>query len=754
MRPSTSSAAPLAVLLALVAASVASASTAAAAKVHVEKRGGPAPSPAAVPRAANAAASSPPRDGRLLQWWVDAFNPSPSGNNGNENRPNPEPTRPPPTRPPPTLPTGGNNLQDRGDEPDWKLGRCEGDCDRNNDCQGDLVCFRPDDPKDFVWGCDGDPDSDVNYCIDASDIPPTAAPTVSPSPTAVPTMSPTTGAPTASPTLTPSSSPTVPEKLYMMLDPITVKMTFPDMLEVSNTKKDQRIVEGYLKDIVSQMYRRDFPTKVNKFFWEAEIDVVSVGGYDDEDGTTNNNNRRLASRFSHRRVQEDVTTTGINVHSYEVSGEAAFIDVPDTVLPTREELRSGMANVLNANALYKELTATDHPILGSVQSLDVTWADGNTSMSSSGGDSKGTTQKVFGAILFVIIVVAIGWILYVLRKRKKEGREVWTLKGFIPGYKGKESLSSSVSSQSDDDKEKSKSLFGNNPDKNDKKRKNAADTTMDISADDIEEQGTPPAAPAAATGASPTAKERWAGVAKSSRELWRSVSGGGGMSPQASAFSQDTAADQDVLPSGASEMVSSVDIAVTDTEGGASLKSGTTATGSEFSFTKVGASGTTKGQYKSADGSSGSVYSLPKNYGTSPSDIGDASIDVSVCASDDGSRSGRVSAIASRPLGSVLEADDEGHDTTSTEIESGATPSEAGNGADTHLADMAALMQRTVEKGNNNSSEYLPGGLVAVSSTHDEIDTVELINDNASMISGVTACTGEILAGSTNAPKK
>lgn len=542
-----------------------------------------------------------------------------------------------------------------------------------------------------------------------------------------------------------------------MLDPITVEMTFPDMLEVPNTKKDQRIVESYLTDIISQMYRKDFPTKVNKFFWEAELDVVSVGGYDDEDGTNNNNNRRLASRFSRRRAQEDVTTTGINVRSYEVSGEAAFIDVPDTVLPTREELRSGMANVLNANALYKELTDTDHPILGSVQSLEVTWADGNTSMSSSSG-SKGTTQKVFGAILFVIVVVAIVWIVYVLRKRKKEGREVWTLKGFIPGYKGKESSSSSVSSQSDD-KEKSTSLFGSNPDKNEKKRKNAADTTMDISADDIEEQGAAPVAPAAATGASPTAKERWVAVAKSSRELWRSVSGGGGMSSQANAFSQDTATDQDVLPSGASEIVSSVDIAGTDTEGGASLKSGTTATGSEFSFTKVGASGRTKSQYKSADGSSGSVYSLPKNYGTSPSDIGDASIDVSVCASDDGSRTDRVSAIGpdvvdSRPLGSVLEADDEGHDTTSTEIESGTTPSQAGNGADTHLADMAALMRRTVEKGNNNSSDYLPGGLIAVSSTHDEIDTVELINDNASMISGVTACTGEILAGSTNAPKK
>ena len=62
-----------------------------------------------------------------LWLWEPAPAPAPA--------PAPDPTPPPPTRrptaPPPTLPTGGNFINYIDKEPDWLLGKCEGDCDRD-----------------------------------------------------------------------------------------------------------------------------------------------------------------------------------------------------------------------------------------------------------------------------------------------------------------------------------------------------------------------------------------------------------------------------------------------------------------------------------------------------------------------------------------------------------------------------------------------------------------------------------------------
>lgn len=50
-----------------------------------------------------------------------------------EPAPGPAPTVPVPvpTVPPPTLPTGSNRLVYIDREPEWKLGKCEGDCDKD-----------------------------------------------------------------------------------------------------------------------------------------------------------------------------------------------------------------------------------------------------------------------------------------------------------------------------------------------------------------------------------------------------------------------------------------------------------------------------------------------------------------------------------------------------------------------------------------------------------------------------------------------
>ena len=65
---------------------------------------------------------------RRTQWWAEALGAGDVGGGGGGNdRPVPRPTNPPPT-----LPTGGDYLQFVDREPNFRLGRCEGDCDKDS----------------------------------------------------------------------------------------------------------------------------------------------------------------------------------------------------------------------------------------------------------------------------------------------------------------------------------------------------------------------------------------------------------------------------------------------------------------------------------------------------------------------------------------------------------------------------------------------------------------------------------------------
>jgi hypothetical protein len=57
---------------------------------------------------------------------------------------------------------GNNGSPESG----FPLGECEGDCDRNSDCEGDLICHQRS-AHEAVPGCDGgkDDSSDTDYCI-------------------------------------------------------------------------------------------------------------------------------------------------------------------------------------------------------------------------------------------------------------------------------------------------------------------------------------------------------------------------------------------------------------------------------------------------------------------------------------------------------------------------------------------------------------------------------------------------------------
>jgi len=96
----------------------------------------------------------------------------------------------------------------------YPLGECEGDCDKNRDCAGDLICFQRE-TTEKVPGClGGETDSrGTDYCIrsDATIVtarPTTAPPTISPMPTLKPTTARPSPLPTPAPTPVPTPIPT------------------------------------------------------------------------------------------------------------------------------------------------------------------------------------------------------------------------------------------------------------------------------------------------------------------------------------------------------------------------------------------------------------------------------------------------------------------------------------------------------------------------------------------------------------------
>lgn len=94
----------------------------------------------------------------------------------------------------------------RGSDPSFILNQCEGDCDSDSDCAGNLICFEKDlGDSSVVPGCQGQDSTRNDYCIDPADLNP---PPTTPPPTAPPqalTSPPQTTSPTA-----PPPSPTAP----------------------------------------------------------------------------------------------------------------------------------------------------------------------------------------------------------------------------------------------------------------------------------------------------------------------------------------------------------------------------------------------------------------------------------------------------------------------------------------------------------------------------------------------------------------
>ena len=65
----------------------------------------------------------------------------------------------------------GRSLLDfKGVDPSYDLGRCQGDCDNDHHCAGDLVCYqRGMNQGADVPGCTGADNSRTDYCVDLCD---------------------------------------------------------------------------------------------------------------------------------------------------------------------------------------------------------------------------------------------------------------------------------------------------------------------------------------------------------------------------------------------------------------------------------------------------------------------------------------------------------------------------------------------------------------------------------------------------------
>ena len=143
---------------------------------------------------------------------LDGGSPNPSPSNQPTPAPVPQPTdapQPAPTRNPtpapvpvPTIapipsPTPAPNPGPGGPQPNLRfygvtppssvrpLGVCEGDCDRDSDCQGNLICFQRSGGEP-VPGCTGSDNSRTDYCISPDGSVPTPTPPSPPPPTPSP----------------------------------------------------------------------------------------------------------------------------------------------------------------------------------------------------------------------------------------------------------------------------------------------------------------------------------------------------------------------------------------------------------------------------------------------------------------------------------------------------------------------------------------------------------------------------------------
>ena len=168
-----------------------------------------------------------------------------------------------------------------------------------------------------------------------------------------------------------------------------------------------KIMASYIDNIVTGIVNDELPT-LSRFYWEAYLDTHLV---DSETlypaGVPP---RGQGEKGATLRVEADLRGETQMVLRYEVSGQYSFVNITDTVLPSRANVRTATAEALNANVLYRELRRSEHPLLSELELLTVDWADYGTNNTS--------TYKILGSVIFVMLLGLLGSVGYVYHKRR------------------------------------------------------------------------------------------------------------------------------------------------------------------------------------------------------------------------------------------------------------------------------------------------------------------------------------------------
>ena len=354
------------------------------------------------------------------------------------------------------------------------LGKCSGDCDDDDDCQGNLECFKREDDED-VPGCgDGSDGSDgADYCYDPDDavvvqeeivvVPPVASTTKptnmpskspttakpsSPAPTSLPTAKAVeeTDSPTSDPTLEPTKEPTEdavpkptapPDDWWGPKDPVAGENSAPTKEPIDFEPEDIGVsVPPFVVGIGFLTPTRRLGAQyglANRFLLLAEnIEKKEVNRIVEElveekmretyPETFNDIN--LRSDFLDE-TQEDGTT----IVSYQFAGQAVFYGdfTRQHQLPQSKDLSVAAIKGLDNDALIERLVESGDPILQAAQTTSVGKPEDFIASAADGGN---TDQPLSVGIIILVAVIGGcvlllgGAFIFVRRQRQKEGNKL------------------------------------------------------------------------------------------------------------------------------------------------------------------------------------------------------------------------------------------------------------------------------------------------------------------------------------------
>lgn len=350
-------------------------------------------------------------------------------------------------------------------------GKCSGDCDSDEDCNGNLRCFKREDEED-VPGCgDGSAaKSGADYCYDPDDevvtqeiIPPvviTDKPTKKPTnkPTNMPTKSPTTKptmAPSRKPTSSPSKSPTDAQKIAVQTGSPTLEPTLEPTKAAETVVASPTIpVDDWWGPKELEIVETSAPTKAPVVVFEPEDIGVAVPPFvvgisfltptrrlGAQHGLANrylllaeNIEKKEVNRVVEEMVEEkfqkkypetfngidlrsdfvdETEEDGMTTVSYRFAGQAVFYGdfVRQHQLPQSKDLGKAAIKALDSDEFTERLIESGDPILQAAQSTSAGQPDDILAPSGGGATAPSSDNGGVSVGIIALVAVIVGCVL-------------------------------------------------------------------------------------------------------------------------------------------------------------------------------------------------------------------------------------------------------------------------------------------------------------------------------------------------------